>query len=555
MGIFSEMTQNIITLNQFKMLYDLSDDFVFLMRKSGSLFIYECINKKAEELFHESPIGKSLDECFEDFHNITIIQNYNRALAERKTIVYTDLHCSSCETAINETTVIPIYDGDIEYILASTKEISRSQELKVSTYILESYKKGITSTALVAMANKEGRIEMVNQVFEDTSFYTKEELLGKRFNSIYTDIDAPALFQNILETVQLGNIWRGEIRNKTKYGSYYWVDANVIPIQNEHGEFEKFLTIQFDITEKKRVIDELRNIERTFSLITEYSNDLIAILDEEGRLLYSSLSHEKVLQYDKEELLGKQYLHLLSEEFADHPFPQIEENKVYRKELLVKTKKGHSIWTDTTITTAKREMDGQAEKCYIVVSREITEKRELEDKLKFMAYHDSLTGLPNRRSFLEDFSRAIKEVTSDYPHIGLIYIDGDDFKSVNDRFGHDVGDQFLANFAEKLQQSVNYEHNVYRIGGDEFIVIVDKMNDYTEGSSEKVQQIVQSIQETLQHGWTIDGYLFAPTSSIGISVFPHHGTTVDELMENADQALYIAKKRGKNNFIYTNAVQ
>ena len=549
------MTENIITINQFKTLYDLSDDFVFLMRKSDSLYIYECINKKAEVLFDESPIGKSLDQCFDEFHNKTIIQNYDRALGERKTVVYTDYHCLSCETATNETTAIPIYDGDAEFILATTKEISRSQELKASTYILESYQKGITSTALVAMANGEGIIEMVNQVFEDISLYSKEELLGKRFNSIYTELDDPAVFQNIWETVQYRNIWRGEIRNKTKYGSYYWVDANVIPIQNEHGEIEKFLTIQFDITEKKRIIDELRNIERTFSLITEFSNDLIAILDEEGRLLYGSQSHEKILQYDKEELLGKRYLHLLSNEFADHPFPQIEENKVYRKELLVKTKMGDSIWTDTSITAAKRELDGQAEKLYIVVSREITEKRELEDKLKFMAYHDSLTCLPNRRSFLQDFSLAVKQVTSEYPHIGLIYIDGDDFKSVNDRFGHDVGDQFLANFAEKLQQSVNYAYNVYRIGGDEFVVIVDKMNDYTNGSSEKVQHIVYNIQEALQKGWTIDGHLFTPTTSIGISVFPHHGTTLDVLLDNADQALYIAKKLGKNNFIYTNAVQ
>jgi diguanylate cyclase (GGDEF)-like protein/PAS domain S-box-containing protein len=555
------MTQRIITPTQFKLLYDLSDDYVFLMKKKHNSFVYECINRKAEEIFSVNPLNKKLEECLDEFHYKTIIKNYNRAILEGKSIFYQDHYCLMNITYVNETSAIPIYDGEEQYILAMTKEISRSEELTNSTYILESFKKGINGAALVAMTSKEGIIEMANQLFETTSQFEQKEILGHSFRIVNSNFHDKSFFKEMWKTVESGNIWRGEIRNRTKFGSFYWVDANIIPIHNEKGEIEKYLTIQFDITEKKRIIDELRNIERTFTLITEYSNDLIAITDEEGFLLYSSPSHETILQYDKEELLGTNYLEQIAEDkdqlilLKERIIASIEEQTVVRKELLLKKKNGKPIWTDTSITSVKRNLDGDSEKWFVFVSREITEKRVMEDKLKFMAYHDSLTGLPNRRSFQRDFSKAMQSVSHLNPYIALIYIDGDDFKAVNDKFGHDVGDQFLVHFAEKLMQSVNLDYKVYRIGGDEFVLIVNRMNDYTDGYSEKVQAIVHAIQNSLKQGWTINEHKFTPTSSIGISVFPNDGTSMAELLDNADQALYTAKKLGKNNFIYTYAVQ
>lgn len=553
---FEIMTQAVITPKQFSLLYDLSDDYVFLMRKLDDTFIYECINKKAEEVFSENPIGKKLDDCLDEYHYMTIVNNYKRAFLEKKSIFYQDHFSISNLTHVNETTAIPIFDGENQYILAVTKKVARSKEMQASTYILESYKKGINEAALVAMTNENGIIEMVNQVFENTCQFKQNEIVGKTFRLINSNFHDENFFRQMWCTVKDGSIWRGEIRNRTKSGSFYWVDANVIPIMNEHGEIEKYLTIQFDITEKKRIIDELRNIERTFTLITEYSNDLIAITDEEGYLLYSSPSHETILQYDKEELLGTYYLSLISEDRveAGHLLPSIDENSIYRTELLMKKKNGNTIWADTSITEVKRNRDEEDEKWFVVVSREITEKRELEDKLKFMAYHDSLTELPNRRSFHRDLPIAIDSLNGDY-NLALIYIDGDDFKSVNDQFGHDIGDQFLIRFAEKLQHCVNSQFNCYRLGGDEFVIIVDKVDDYKDGSSEKIIKLIYAIQDTLKNGWMIGNHLFTPTSSIGISIYPHDGKSVDELLDKADQALYAAKKLGKNNFLYTNAVQ
>ncbi|SES09820.1 bifunctional diguanylate cyclase/phosphodiesterase [Psychrobacillus sp. OK032] len=553
------MSYPIITKEQFHLLYDLTDEYVFFMRQEENTFVYEYINKKAEEVFTENPRGKRLEQCFNDFHCKTILYYYNRAHTLKQAVSYQDHHCVKGATFVNETSVIPIIDEDNVYILATTKEVIKTKELQESTYILESYRKGVNDAALVAMTNEDGMIVMVNELFETTSKFRKEELIGKSFWMINSNYHEERFFEQMWETIRKGDIWRGQIRNRTKYGSFYWVDATIIPITNYTGKIEKYLTIQFDNTEKKRIMTELRNIERSFKLITEHSNDLIAITDEEGYLLYSSPSHEAILNYEKEELLGTYYLQLIAKESTylienmEMSLNQEKNNKI-RTELLLKTKDGSTIWTDTTITTVQSTVDDQEEKWFVFVSREITEKRALEEQLKFLAFHDSLTGLPNRRMFYENMLEAIRLASEKNTNIGLLYIDGDNFKEVNDQFGHDMGDRFLKHFAEKLEQSIQQQYKIYRFGGDEFIIVIEQINDYMDGKSVMLESIIQSIQDTFKIGWMIDAIHFTPTISIGVSIFPHDGSTINELLENADLALYEAKKLGKNNFVYTSAV-
>lgn len=553
------MPYPIITQKQFHLLYDLVDDYVFFMRKEGNTFFYEYINKKAEEIFVENPQGMRLEQCFDDFHCKTIFYHYNRAFMLKQSVSYQDHHCIKGATSVNETTVIPIFDEENMYILAITKAVIKTKEMQDSTYILESYRKGVNGAALVAMTNEDGIIEMVNELFETTSQFKKEELIGNSFWMINSHYHENHFFEQMWETIQKGEVWRGQIRNRTKYGSFYWVDATIIPIANEKGMIEKYLTIQFDNTEKKRIMTELRNIERSFKLITEHSNDLIAITDENGYLLYSSPSHETILKYEKEELLGTYYLQLVAKETSnileDVELFSTQENKdKIRTELLLKTKVGSAIWTDTTITTVQSTVDDEEEKWFVFVSRENTEKRALADQLKYLAFHDSLTGLPNRRMFDENMQGATKQVSVNATNIGLLFIDGDNFKEVNDQFGHDMGDRFLKEFATKLEQIVQQEMKIYRFGGDEFIIVIEQLHDYMDGKSEFLESIIQSIQHTFKKGWTIDTVRFSPTISIGISIYPHDGPNANELLDNADKALYEAKKLGKNNFVYASTV-
>ena len=307
------MSLSLLNHNQFHLLYDFSNEYVFFMRKEDSNYVYEFINKKAEELFSGNPIGKSLDECLNELQYRTIIKQYNRACAQKESVCYQDPYFSQNETRISETTVVPIFDNGLTYILATTREVYRAQTLKEPTLFLDTCRQVINEVGLVALTNEQGVIEVVNELFEATTKFKRDEVIGKSFQVLNSNFHDQSFFSSMWDTISKGDSWTGQIRNRTKEGSFFWVNATIVPIKNDVGEVEKFFTLQLVDKEKNLVLNELCNFERSFKMVTEHSNDLIAITDAEGYLLHYSPSHETILNYEKEELLGHYYLNLITD--------------------------------------------------------------------------------------------------------------------------------------------------------------------------------------------------------------------------------------------------
>lgn len=167
----------------------------------------------------------------------------------------------------------------------------------------------------------------------------------------------------------------------------------------------------------------------------------------------------------------------------------------------------------------------------------------MREKLTQMAFHDELTGLPNRRLFQEIMRQTLKEAKRNEEKCALLYMDIDKFKWVNDHLGHSVGDELLKRLAERVRRSLRESDVFARQGGDEFLVLLP----HTDGN--EAMAIGKRIVESLQEEWQIRGHSFATTSSIGIAVFPNDGVSMDELMSNADKALYMAKENGRNTYV------
>ncbi|MFC3883850.1 diguanylate cyclase domain-containing protein [Bacillus songklensis] len=184
-------------------------------------------------------------------------------------------------------------------------------------------------------------------------------------------------------------------------------------------------------------------------------------------------------------------------------------------------------------------------KHFLVVSREITERKMYEEKLTHMAYHDALTGLPNRRLFKERLKQSIKEAERYRRKMAVMYMDMDmdNFKDINDTLGHDVGDELLEQFSKRIQSCLRESDTFARQGGDEFTILLPNI----QGEEEDLQ-IAERILTSLQEPWNLGEYSFQTTSSIGIAFYPKDGITKNELMKYADIALYEAKKNGRNNF-------
>lgn len=429
-----------------------------------------------------------------------------------------------------------------------TKYLQQREQLKSAYHGLDMFKKAIGSAADVTITDLSGKITDVNSRFMERTGYSREELIGQTHNVVNSGYHSKAFFLNLWATLQRGDVWRGEVRNKKKNGETYWIDSTIIPLTNEYGNVYQYLTVQFNVSDKKEMMIELRNIERTFRAITENTNDFIAVTDIHGNITYASPAFMRKLGYREDELLDQPYACMIAPEsrptWEAILAQQVEESKV---ELQLKKATGEVIWTEANYTIAPDFKENTVSEI-IIVSREITERKEFEQELKFMAYHDSLTQLANRRYLEHEFPHLIEAANVNFEALALLYIDGDNFKQVNDVYGHDVGDEFLRKFSEALKVSVRADDLVVRIGGDEFVVVLTDLSRNEEELQAAIEQTIASIRRTLKRGWTIGQQSFSPTSSIGIAVYPKHGSELAHLIDLADRALYEAKEHSKNNF-------
>jgi GGDEF domain-containing protein len=196
---------------------------------------------------------------------------------------------------------------------------------------------------------------------------------------------------------------------------------------------------------------------------------------------------------------NKQFSDLLVKEYRDlwesDISKRVNEKEEIRLELQYCRKNEEKLWTETSIMVVKdRERPGVLQ--HVIVSREITERKKLEQHLSFMAYHVSLTNLPNRSYLLKEFPQFVSNAESNRSTIGILFLDGDDFKSVNDSFGHDVGDEFIRMFGNALLASVRPDDLVSRVGGDEFVILLTNLSNEPQMRNEEINVIIKNIQTT-----------------------------------------------------------
>ncbi|MFF5994727.1 PAS domain S-box protein [Lysinibacillus sp. KU-BSD001] len=432
-----------------------------------------------------------------------------------------------------------------------TKYFEQEQMLHQTSHILETFKRAMDSAADISITDINGKIVDVNERFLKQTGYTREEIIGNTHQIVNSRYHPPEFFHNLWATIRSGNVWHGEICNHDKYGVTYWNETTIIPLNDLEGNITQYLGIHFNVSEKKRVMTQLRNIERTFRVITENTNDLIIITDEDGIISYASPSYVRLLGYEEEKLLGKFYAQLLAEESVSKWQTVLEgfhdNTREQKVELKLQGKHGELFWTEGHYKVVySNDYNGMNQ--LIMLSREITERKKRESILMFMAYHDSLTNLPNRRYLDKEFPHLLEKAESKYESIAIVYIDGDNFKEINDCYGHDVGDQFICQFSHALVKSVSLDNLVVRVGGDEFVVILTNLSRNKEIRTEQVQTFIERVRMHLHEGWAIGEHYFQTTASMGVAFYPDHGEKLEKLVDLADQALCESKSNQKNSY-------
>ncbi|MEJ2455709.1 MAG: EAL domain-containing protein [Candidatus Thiodiazotropha sp.] len=306
------------------------------------------------------------------------------------------------------------------------------------------------------------------------------------------------------------------------------------------------------LSTNQRLAEEIRqrqlaNQELTkLSLAVEQSPASVVITNLSGHIEYVNPKFCEVTGYQREEVIGKE-THILGGDIEDPKemeriWEKLVNGEIWKGEFRNRRKNGRAYWESAVIAPI-RDTDGNTTH-YLAVKEDITERKVFEEKLLEQATHDQLTGLPNRFLAIDRLQQMVQHAQRRQHRIGVIYIDLDNFKTVNDTLGHATGDDLLIQVSNRIWSNLRDEDTLSRLGGDEFMALVPDLRNPIEDLKVILERVIQSLQSPFYLG----GREITITSSLGIAVFPNDGNTVGALMSNADMAMYEAKHAGRNTF-------
>jgi diguanylate cyclase (GGDEF)-like protein/PAS domain S-box-containing protein len=302
--------------------------------------------------------------------------------------------------------------------------------------------------------------------------------------------------------------------------------------------------------DRKRGADALRESESRFRALADTAPCAIFIYQGQS-FLYVNAAGADLTGYSLAELQQLAFWDIVHPEFQDlirerglarqrgEPVPTRYEFKIRRKD-------GQPRWVDFSAGTI--EFDGQP--AALGTAFDVTERKRAEEQITEIAYHDNLTGLPNRLLFHDRLRQAVVQAHRGGHRVAVLFLDLDRFKTINDSLGHTVGDRLLRGVSERISDSVRESDTVARLGGDEFTLLLPRVNDATD-----VAKVAEKILESLRQAFPVDGHELFVTSSMGISLYPEDGHDPESLVKNADTAMYRAKELGRDKYqLYTPAM-
>lgn len=421
-----------------------------------------------------------------------------------------------------------------------------------------------------------------NDRFSEMFGWPSNELVGRSTSIVYPSAEAfEALGRIAIPTLSAGKRMDTELMMMRRDGSLFWCRmlANAID-PRDHSKGSIFITE--DITERKTADQALKQ-----SLLEQQAildNALIAVAFLKGRtILRANARLEQLFGYAPGEMNGvsSSILYRTQEEFetGNHGYLWLLRNGSHQAEVLMKKKDGAtfwchlsgnlveksdpgkgSVWLAEDITERKstqealirarddlelRVLERTAElaTANARLEQEIQERRLAEERVRHLAHHDALTGLPNRRLLEDRLEQALVRARRQQLNVAVLFIDLDRFKAVNDTLGHRVGDMLLRAVATRLRELLREGDTVSRVGGDEFVLVLPDMSK-TSAASETAQKLLDSLAQA----YVIEEHTLHVTPSIGISLFPKDSMDVETLISRADSAMYHAKQMGRKNF-------
>ncbi len=404
--------------------------------------------------------------------------------------------------------------------------------------------------------NREGMIDEINLTGATMLGEARNKLLRRRFANFIAAEDRDHWYRYFMNVLRRDDKLTCELAILRDDGSRLPVYLDGLRLSKEN-EDPVARIVMSDISERKRAEESVREKEEFFRMIAENTEDFVAVLDLKGMRLYNSPSYARLFG-DHESLKG-------TDSFADiHPDDREHVKSAFRE--TVRTGTGLKIEYRFVLADGSiRHMESlggliknshdQASRV-IVVSRDITEHKQAEEKIRSLAFFDTLTQLPNRRMLDDRLNQAMATSKRSGRYGALMFLDMDNFKSLNDQHGHRAGDLLLKEVARRINGCVREVDTVARFGGDEFVVVLSELDIDKAESTMLASIVAEKIRAALAEPYelkiqqkgrvksTIEHHC---TSSIGVMLFINHEASTEDILKWADMAMYKAKEAGRNS--------
>ena len=491
----------------------------------------EVIGRKFADFLVEGG-AETLDEVFRRFQHQGEVHGYEFEIAHKDgSRLEVEL---DCKAGYDEA-------GGFQRAHCILHDITRRKEVeRVMMHhaaIVESSNDAIVSTTL------DGIITSWNDSAEQMLGYRRQEVLGQHVGLLIPE----SLGRE--EEIILGKIGAGvaikhyHTLRRHKNGQLINVSITISPLRDAEGNIVGAAKIARDITEQKRAEQELRLAATAFE-----SQEGMLITDGEGTILRVNKTFSAITGYPAEEVVGRKASLLKSgrhdEKFFRNLWQTVDREGAWHGEIWNRRQDGGCFPAWLTVTAVKGET-GQVTH-YVGTLTDITQRKEAEEEIRELAFYDQLTHLPNRRLLMDRLQRALASANRSQRAGGLLFIDLDNFKTLNDTFGHDHGDLLLREVAQRLGTCIRDGDTVARLGGDEFVVMIEDLSTNRQEAAEAARVVSEKILAALDVPYQLAGHEHHSTPSIGVTLFAEHPQGVDELLKQADIAMYQAKAAGRN---------
>lgn len=532
-----------------RVLFEGIEEMVFIVRVEPDAWVYEFINEavKAHTQMDETALGKSFLEVHEPEVARQLIHYYGKALTEGASIFYEDsYHAPNGELRYSKSRLTPMVDesGRCSHIVSVVNDVTEEKLAKHAreealSRLEESnakYRSLFESNGdAVFTLTLAGQINGGNRMARELVKRPISELAGRDFCDL-VEQNERMRSKEIFEEAASGLYKDHRLSLQPKSGKAIGCLVKFIPI-SINGKVTGYYLMAKNMTELDMLVSKYLESEKNFRVIAENVYDVVVLMNRQKEYLYISPSSQEIFGIASEEAIAQKPffnvhpddLGLVHQQFQE----AVQKAGPYSLQLRFDHPESGWIWAEMNGTPVYDE-EGTFSHMVMIV-RDISMQKKYEAQLEYYAFHDSLTGLPNRRYF-QEYSSKLKEQAKAGEKIALAVLDLDDFKQINDEYGHDFGDMVLAEFAMRLSKLEEEGYIPIRMGGDEFLVVLEG-----GGTDSAAQRAAAKIRSVLSGGLAINGISIPVNFSLGAASALSAEESISSILRRADEAMYKAK--------------